>query len=336
MNDINKDPRNTTDAAAARLMADIRIVDGWLEKLTDPVHGQVGAAFKKAVAATGCTEGIDTGLPYNATYNSFIYPPRDGQHSFTNNIAYGGVSLTSLEKLFAARVHEFIHALQYTAAPALHADPFNDATDIVLCPEDYVLRKERLEQDAYVKGAWLCRMAEVEHKEIADTMNQCPLPLDAYAVAEKNTPTLADAFSRAAQSACTAPGKWFSDNDQDFPATDAWADNALNEYRNIIASRLKSGRTIVFVRLEDADIHAIGAAFGQNTFEKYPSPATLHSPSTYTQEQIAALNDSLGITSRDALPTLAEALKTAGLTPEQFIEKSRTHTGHRPHPEFKA
>src|SRR5690606_4354935 len=115
-----------------------------------------------------------------AVYHSFRYPANPGQTSFSNYVLYGIEALDSRERLLGARTHEFIHARQYHLSAALHADPFNEASDIIVSPYDYILRKERLEQDAYVKGAWLCSLAVGDAPDVVAAMKGSPLPIDTF------------------------------------------------------------------------------------------------------------------------------------------------------------
>jgi len=149
----------TEDAQRAQLAEQLKTVDGWMENLQDPALGGVGQAFLRATAHILRSEDLDFQMKPSAGYHSFIYPPKPGQDSFSNYVLYGIEALENAERLMGARTHEFVHALQYQTSAALHVDPFNDATNIMVSPYDYLLCKERLEQDAYVKGAWLCSLA---------------------------------------------------------------------------------------------------------------------------------------------------------------------------------
>lgn len=133
------------EAQRAQLSQQLGTVDGWMQRLHDPELGGVGLAFLKATAGVLKREDIDFQMKPSAGYHSFIYPPKPGQDGFSNYVLYGAEALENAERLMGARTHEFVHALQYQNAAALHADPFNAATNIMVSPYDYLLRKERLE-----------------------------------------------------------------------------------------------------------------------------------------------------------------------------------------------
>lgn len=245
---------------------DLLLLNDWMHRLSDPEKGAVGQALIDAFAKTGCTEKMHPDLSFNAVFNSFVYPPAEGEKSFRNEIAYGPVALEELTTLFAARCHEYIHALQYHAARILHADPFNAETDCFVGPEDYLIRKERVEQDAYAKGAWLCSLLAETHPEIVAAMAHVTLTVENFQKLREESSDLEETLAKAAEKAGDTLGHWIKGIDHPIRTKDAWHAHALAEYKNILETRLKEGKPIAFIKMTDEDILAVGDAFGPNPF----------------------------------------------------------------------
>ncbi|MDY0010084.1 MAG: hypothetical protein RBS08_10280 [Bdellovibrionales bacterium] len=331
-------------ARRALMQAALATLDGWTERLHDPESGGVGPAFKKATARILRDEGVDFDMKPSAGYHSFIYPPDPGQQSFTNHVLYGAEALGNNERLMGARTHEYVHALQYQTAAALHADPFNAASNIIVSPYDYLLRKERLEQDAYVKGAWLCALAAQEAPEIIPAMEGSPLPVSTFQKIRAGSENLSEAFATAASDCRNLMGHWAKDAPKTVIA-DEWHARALDEYERMVKLRMedsaKTGQPLVFVRLEDRDIHEIGSAFGANTFGSFGANTfgsfgadaghakltDIENLSPAHAQKIAALAQKFGIAPRDNLPTLEQALHAAGTTRADFLAASKSYTG---------
>lgn len=330
--------KNTAENTTRRalMQAALATLDGWTERLHDPESGGVGPAFKKATARILRDEGVDFDMKPSAGYHSFIYPPDPGQHSFINHVLYGAEALDNNERLMGARTHEYVHALQYQTAAALHADPFNAASNIIVSPYDYLLRKERLEQDAYVKGAWLCALAAQEAPDIIPVMEGSPLPVSTFQKIRAASASLSDTFATAASDCRNLMGHWAKDAPKTVIA-DEWHARALDEYERMVKYRIedsaKTGQPLVFVRLEDHDIHEIGSAFGANTFGSFGADAghakltDIENLSPAHAQKLAALAQKFGIAPRDNLPTLEQALHAAGTTRADFLAASKSYTG---------
>ncbi len=326
----NEQELRTKEAAQRTMLGQhLTAVDDWIARLHDPEMGSVGQAFRRATDKIIAHEDLDFQLMPSAVYHSFRYLANPGQTSFSNYVLYGIEALDSRERLLGARTHEFVHALQYHTAAVLHADPFNEASDIIVSPYDYILRKERLEQDAYVKGAWLCSLALDDAPGIVDAMKGSPLPIDTFQKIRAESGSLQEAFAKAARDTRNLLGAWKKGAEKTVIA-DEWHARALDEYAHIIQMRLDAGDNITFVRLSGEDMLEIGASFGPNTFGSNPADPALTTIENLSQEnakKLAEINAKLGITSRDQLPTLENALQAKGTTRAAYLEASKKHVG---------
>ncbi len=327
-----RDAKIDDTAAREKLHEQLRKVDSWTARLHDPVLGGVGLAFQKATTGILTSEDLELDMKPSAGYHSFLYPPNPGQDSFTNNVLYGTEALQNAERLMGARTHEFVHALQYQSAAALHADPFNDANNIIVSPYDYVLRKERLEQDAYVTGAWLCSLAATDAPDIVKVMEGSPLPVSTFSDIRAKSTSLQDAFETAARDCRNLEGFWSKD-DKKTRIADEWHARALDEYDRLMKSRfnnLKDGESITIVRLDGRDIREIGASFGPNTFghdNDNPALTEIEKLSPANAKKLAEIEAKYGIAPREQLPTLEDALTQSGTTRAAFLAASKTHKG---------
>lgn len=290
-------------------------------RLYDPYYPDVGIDFTRRTQNLGCTEVMNLNYAINAAFTSFVYPPNAGQNGFVNRIEYGTPAFEMPGRFFAARTHELIHALQYRSAACLHTDPFNDATNLVLHPYDYLLRKERLEQDAYAKGAWLQSLAAKTIPAYAGVLDKSPVSVDEFNACKNSTRSLDDAIAKAAADAAEKYADWIDDGTQ-HPARDLWHMLALKEYESIIEKRLARG-PVIFVRMTEGDIHEIGASFGPNPFN---NDMTLK-----LSPENRALFDRLAahplIPPRESLLTVTEGIERERLTKDAFIKKSLNHQG---------
>lgn len=324
-------------AQRAKLGQHLKTVDGWIAHMQDPALGSVGDAFRRATHNIVSGEDLDFQLKSSAVYYSFRYRANPGQTSFNNAVLYGMEALDSRERLLGARTHEFIHALQYRTSAILHADPYNEASNIIVSPYDYILRKERLEQDAYVKGAWLCSLATQEAPGVVEAMKGSPLPIDTFQNIRAQSGSLQEAFTKAARDTRNLLGKWKKDAEKTVIA-DEWHARALEEYEKIIQLRLDAGDPITCIRMTGDDVLEIGQSFGPNTFGSNPAdPAltTIENLSPENAKKLSQINAKLGIFDRDRLPTLDSALQAQGTTRAVYLDASKKHLG-APRPETPA
>ena len=324
-----KELRAKEEAQRAKLGQHLKAVDGWIVNLIDPELGAVGQAFRKATDSIIDHEDLDFQLKPSAVYHSFRYLANPGQTSFSNYVLYGMEALDSRERLLGARTHEFVHALQYHSSAALHADPFNEASSLIVSPYDYILRKERLEQDAYVKGAWLCSLATGDAPGVIDAMKGSPLPVTTFQDIRAQSGSLQEAFVKAARDTRNLLGVWQKDAEKSVIA-DEWHARALEEYEHIIQMRIDSGEKITFVRLSSEDILDVGGSFGPNTFgtdANDPALTRIENLSAENAKKLAEINTKIGIYDRDLLPTLDQALGMAGTTRAAYLDASKKHVG---------
>lgn len=306
-----------------RLRQAVQETDRWLSGLQDPELGPVGQQFRDEIKAAGCREGVHLKLSANAVFSSFVYPPRPGQKSFQNRISYGAVALENMGKLFGARVHEFIHGFQYKKAAAMHADPFNAASPYILSPIDYVLRKERLEQDAYAKGAWLQSLAKDRHADIEKALDATPIGVAEFERLRAAAPDLRKALADAALAASDCEGRWISADSRQ-PARDLWHKIALEEYARIIKARRAAGQqSFTFVRMDYADINEIGDSFGPNPFRGDNRFSTMPRLSAENRALLDALNHDLGLSIISGYTPIGDALDRQKQSRGDFIAASR-------------
>ncbi len=309
----------------AQLSSDLLVTDGWIDAMHDPELGPVGRELKTAISASTLVEKADMDLRINAVFNSYAYPPKEGEKGLKNELLYGLPALDSKGVLLGARCHEFIHARQYQEATAAHANPFNTQTAFFLSPYDYVRLKEALEQDAYAKGAWLQNLVKSSDPDIAGALDRTPMPVSDFERIRTGSASLSEAFTKVSKAASDAQGRWLGDNSLS-PARDLWHENALWEYAHVMGTRIKAGQTdFAFVRLTEKDLNEVGTAFGPDTYDGRLQPQ-LSPANTARVEMLEAM---LKIRKRDQLPTIDEALAKESLSREKFREISQTHVGKK-------
>lgn len=314
---------SASQAFAAALDAQLAQAKRWLADLHDPERGPLGAELSRAFLRAASAEIANERLAVNAAYNSFAWPPAPGRRGFRNAINYGPHVLGDAGRLFGARAHEHIHALQYRKAAALYADPFNDAAPFVLSPLAYVQRKERLEQDAYAKGAWLQSLLPVA---LQGALEKTPVSVEDFKALRRRHGNLDKTIAAAARAAARRKGRWLH-NGSRHPARDLWHALALREYRSIMTARAARGVPLpVFVKMGAEDIAAIGDSLGSNPFRTDAKLGTaLPKLSPENAKLLAELEQAYHVP--QDLPTLGEALAAAKLSPATLICRSRRHRG---------
>lgn len=300
----------------------IRTSAEWIGSLTDPELGDIGRQFLDLAEKSGVKQKIDIFFNNSlADYSSFSYNPR----GFVNQITYGPGAEESLARLFSAKVHETTHALQKMLSPALHASPFNPDTKIIICPRDWITLEERCEQDSYTKQAYFNSLLAQFLPEVQETTRWDTLSVEDFTKIRDATPGIGAALIEAARQSLAK--SFYSDvPDSEYRFNNSIQDQALKNFEAGIKKRRSCGESgWTFVRLEPEDIAAIGASCGPNVFgQNGVLPEFLEKPVmvTKTQEKLAEIDKSCGITNADGLPTLTEALREIGLTREQFIAQA--------------
>lgn len=335
----------------------LRTVRQWIADLADAGFPSLGRDFETHIAQAGFNIDTDPDLACTAVYSSFSL--KQDNPGFINAITFGKYAAQNAYKLYNAYLHESLHGLQKRACAALQASPFNAETltlrvndgwgktheedvSIVICPEDWLILQEKCEQDAYAKQAWLNSLLAQTEPASLDASAKDALSARAFLDCRARAGgDLAQALRLAAPLASQT--KFFVDAKGNptgkYTFAHNWQDIALRAYRDAIDIRRERGPTnFVFVRISPEDVHALGGAFGPNTFGDNPhDPALLaRTPSLTTQEnksfaepaaqRLTRINDALGIRNYAALPTLRDYLTSHGMTLEQFM----AHATRRP------
>lgn len=300
----------------------IRTVDSWIGGISDDDLGQVGEEFLDFLRKTGCQQRIDIYYNGAAHYVSFSYAHATG---FANEMIYGPAAEEDLSKLFASKVHEATHAMQKMRSAALHASPFNPNTQIVICPRDWLLLDERCEQDAYVKQAFFNSLLAKELPEVRRMSDADALSVKTFERIRLEAPSIQEALIQSARVALSKSYYW--DNPKsDYTFQRNYHDTAMKNYKAGIELRKSKGEhDLVYVRLEEEDIHAIGQSFGPNPFGEnalLPEFAVAPALGNDAQKTHAEILKTTGIKDEDELPTLSEILQRLGLTRRKFIEAS--------------
>ncbi len=318
----------TNNISDTQLRQGVRRSMRWLRALEDTQAGPVGKVACRAFNRVAAREIADEALRVNAVFRGFIWPPNKGQSGFQNIIAYNQAVSRDPARFFAARTHEYIHALQYSSAAAMNTDPFNAASDIALGPLAYVQRKERLEQDAYVKGAWLQSLLAQKQPGCANVLDRTPLGVQDFLRLRADCGgDLGLTLSRAAVFAANAQGNWL-DTKSRHPARDLWHYLALREYEGILKARARSDKMPpVYVRMGLADIREIGATLGVNTFGNVAQAMALPELSAQNKKLLKEIEKRFSIPAHDTMPTVSEALAARDMPAHRFIKQSRQYKG---------
>lgn len=319
-------PADFSQELAARL----KDAQAWLLTAHDRDLGLIGPRISQAFNRAAAREHANTTMRINASFRSYVWPPTAGERGFQNIISYGPPALDNMGRLFAARVHEYIHALQYRRAAALHADPFNAIASEVVHPLAYVQRKERLEQDAYAKGAWIQSLAQDQHADMRTALDRTPIGVADFETLRTQGGTLDVVMARAARQAAECSGFWLH-SDRKHPARDLWHRLALEEYEGILRARKKAGQLPTrYVRLAASDIVAIGDTLGVNLFAADRALAVaLPEMSDDNRKYLAQIEKSFGIPAYDSLPTLKQVLAERGEQPRSLIARARNYRAPR-------
>lgn len=302
----------------------IQTVDGWIESITDTEVGKVGRLFQQEVSLSGCRHEINIHHGNRAEYVSFSYGHSTG---FANHIIYGPSAEEDLSKLFSSKVHEATHALQKMRSAALHASPFNPNTQIVICPGDWIILDERCEQDAYVKQVLFNSLLAKHLPEVRRMTDGDPLSVKTFERIRLDAADINAAVIEAARQALDKSFYW--DNPKaEYRFQNHYHDFALKNYEAGMKLRSDNGESdLIFVRLEDEDILAIGDSCGPNSFgngQLLPEFSAKPKLMKAAQDKLDKIRDQLKLGNEDKLPTLGEILTRLGLTREQFIEASYT------------
>lgn len=283
----------------------LREIDHNLNPLYDRV-GDLGRAFRAALARTGCREMTDAyrrdcvamftaHLEIDGFSNTLIY----GDRVFTNE---DGHFATALEQTFDSRNHEGTHAIDFNRVAALHATPYNPHARMILCPRDEMLMMELKERSAIARS-WLFH--EILHGRIS--------ALDG-AAQEK---ALQDCAATVLETRMVGTGADVR------PLLHYYRDLSLQEYEIMVPRRLAQyGGDLRFVMLEDEDILSLSDSLGLKTFGAGPSDfARFRSPPLNADEaaRLAAMERDFNV---GTPVSFSRALADAGLDRDSFLKLS--------------
>lgn len=307
----------------------------WAVSVEDPEDPHMGRRLENAMAETHCKERINifhqSGV---ASYTAFSLYQDDP--AFINQLTYGPMAEEDLGQLFTNMVHEKAHALQTKNCAALHANPYNRNTRIVLCPRDWLLIQEKAEQHAYVVQAFFASVIAKEFEEMRELTKYDVLSVDDVDTIRQQTFNLAEARVEAARQALGKRMAPYDDGNRD-TFYDSYHRESLKAYKTAMTTRWERGDySTIFVRLEAEDIAAIGETLGMNCFGAEgvmdPDFETLAPLNEKNARALREMNHACGIVSESALPTLSEALASMGMTRQDMMD----HTYGRKNPALHA
>lgn len=288
-------------------------------------------AFEAAMSRSACQSDPGwkpAGSP--ASYISFDFNPGPGRATFSNSML---LDLSRDEhKIRISKRHEGVHAIQWNAAPALHASPYNRASPYILSPESWVLATILTERDAFAKTALLNALDLVRSPD-PDFAAQAALEGVVPADIDSASSDIRAALQRAslAWDGRLRSNKYQQPGQASVTLMDHYISSALNAYERGMNLRLSdpSLPPPIYVRLADEDIMAIGASFGPSTFGAGHRPdqqfRQLPPLSFELQQRLDAIKARFGLYADSALPSLAEASAQRGSSPEAFMAQSKAY-----------
>lgn len=285
-------------------------------------------------------KGVDEGKYVYGGYSHFKTYENDSGKSFINELTYNENRGAAENRL--SQLHEKFHSLQWSTIPELHAIHYNMMTyqdvPVVLSPRSWITASLLTEREAYAKTAWLALLENhTEYdEEFAQAASQELVNPDDVAEWYKRYPDdLGFALGEASLRWDNLIRAKAGENNRKVKLRDHYIELAINQYDNCYRfNECDWAHKPVFIDLDDRAILALGASFGPSIFGKYyPDPVFKNTVLTPEQEDmVQKLEAKLGIVTGQKLPTLREALANKGLSPEQFLERSKnfifTHPGH--------
>lgn len=303
------------------LRRDLNLLEAWYEALADRDGRRVGAEFREAFRAAAVGEKVAPDEKQTGAH----FRPFDAFTGFINEIAYGAGARQDLSRLFLARIHEGIHALQFKNAAALHADLFNSRARVIVCPGDYIKMREYAERDAHSKEVWLASLAAAcglldapdksfsmmpvsEFTALADQARDLRSALAITAEAIMDKEVLVRTVAGAVKQTCRA----------------IYAGHALRDYANGLAARrqdLQAGR-LTFARLEPEDFRSVCNSFGPALYDQFEDRNEV-APALESRLILEQMESWLNIVDKSKLPFFKAALNEQGTNPAAFLAYSR-------------
>ena len=280
----------------------------------DKINRKLGGIFPEfwqAVRDAGCRNvNIDAinESPNAGAYQAF------SEGEFINEIWLRKENLNTeyIGYTYLTLYHEYIHSIQHKNTAALLATPSNPRTKICLTPSDYLNLHTLMEQDAFVKQAYLITELYAQKPQLFgnDEVDNWIIPIIGTTKKEElDSSKLISSFENY--------------------LTNSYIDRYLGR----LEERLEDGDfgrfQNNFVRIDHNDIYSVGDTVCENLFtpehiknKPYISDITLIM-NDEQKTRLQKIEDSLNITNHEKLPTLEEALRKQGMTKQDFLAISR-------------
>lgn len=226
----------------------------------------VGDDFLDMIAKTNCKIVPSNCLHSTAQYVSYSY--YDPANPFPNEIWINEkkVKTNDILELVTPLNHETFHAAQKNAAPALHHSPFNRNTRTIVHPLEWIRLETLCESDAPAKEAWTNSLLSKRYPALIEKSAHDLIPVIEFdALRAHYDGSLQETMTHCAKAALQKL-KWRAS--PDYTLAHHYAKKALDNFERGMALRIRNGeKDFTFLRLDDADLHAVGAYdFGPNSF----------------------------------------------------------------------
>lgn len=312
MNETFNDCAKCGDGSLADYIGHMTHVLGQAGDAEDP---NAGWKFLNAIRQLGCEERVNEKQLATAAYWPFVRPaPRN----FNNSITYQLENRTCAA-FFSSRGHEYIHALAWNSSPMLHASPYNEATNLVMAPTDWIKMQERTEQDAYAKQAWLnwmgARIDPELHKEKSD-----PVTVADFERLRIRHGDLSSTLKHAALESMDR--KRYGDK-LGRTLRDHYHRHAIQGYALVLRYLKRNGADIYMVKMDEDDFKTTGASFGPNIFEDGDKMfADQPDLSPRNARYLAKVMKIFGL-DESRMPSFKSTLAQMDTTPHEFLACSR-------------
>lgn len=282
--------------------------------------GPQGAEFLRLIESTRPLEVFDPELEVMAArYSSHADDSKPG-----HMIIYGPLALRSPGELFQTRTHEFVHAIHCHTLSMFQAIPGNRNSPVILSPADACLLMELTERAAFT----IERLFRLKQRlALRPTAELSAMEHGFIHSPEVTIPQYAQLCLQN-----------INLDQNGYTSLMHYRDSALASYQAALLDRDSTTglEDITIAKLSNDDILAVGQLLGLNLFEPQPhipaySSATL-AVNCQQNLKLQDLENQLGISRDQDLPTLREALTDIGYTPAQYLQEQRSlhSTNNRP------
>lgn len=267
----------------------------------------------------------------------------DSNRQFASRIIYEPEILEDFDVWASARIHEYIHAMQFKVSPALSMRPSNGMSDHTLSPLDFAAGEITCEYDAYTKQGWLTSEfldaaydkndALISKKLETDKLGLL-VTTDLFRKIKKDYDAdIVGALRALAKKIAldvTMPLPSPGEEPQDVSLAAGYGKVATLGMFAATTMNIFSGKKMSPVRLTDEDIVGIANSFG-------PNPLTDENGGLLDIYKIESLPSSVqggtevlaekfyGVTEHASLPSVQEALVSLNVTGQQFIATSQAN-----------